>query len=275
MSLNLKKSNYSLLLIVMLTNIFQSYSQEESWETYIAQKEKGYMAVTVNMELKFSRPYYKNLLIVGTQTSKCLKNGYPKEEGLEDLYTFSDSIANIINKGTKYKLAGIITYQCAGFDVFYVKDTLGLRSNIDSFINKNYAKSKNYLVIEPDKKWVYYQDSLFPKQLSNDFFINHELLSHLFYQGDDFTKPQKIEHWIYFKREKRRQKFINKIQVLNFKVDSLSVKKGDYRPYELKISREDKLDPNSISVLTSMLKNLSNSMYGTYDGWGIKPTIKK
>ena len=274
MSFKFKKASYTLLSIVLLTNIFQTFSQEESWETYIAQKEKGYMAVTVNMELNFSRPYYKNLLIVGTQTSKCLKNGYPKEEGLEQLYTFSDSIANIVNKHTKNKLAGIITYQCAGFDVFYVKDTLGLRSNITSFIKKNYAKSKNYMVIEPDKRWAYYQDSLFPKQLSNDFFINQELLSHLFYQGDDFTKPQKIEHWLYFKREKRRQKFINKIQALNFKVDSLSVKKGDYRPYEIKISREDKLDPNSIAILTAMLKNLSSSMYGVYDGWGIKPTSK-
>jgi hypothetical protein len=274
MSFNSKKSNYTVLFIVLLTNIFQSFSQDESWETYIAQKEKGFMAVTVNMELNFSRPYYKNLLIIGTQTSKCLKNGYPKEEGLKKLYTFSDSIANIVNKHTKNRLAGIITYQCAGFDVFYVKDTLDLRSNITSFIKNNYAKSKNYLVIAPDKKWAYYQDSLFPKQLSNDFFINHELLSHLFYQGDNFTKPQKIEHWIYFKREKRRQKFIDKIQALNFKVDSLSFKKGDYTPYEVKILREDKLDPNSIAVLTAMLKNLSNSMYGTYDGWGIKPTLK-
>ena len=274
MSLIYKKSNYTLLFIVLLTNIFQSFSQEESWETYIAQKEKGFMAVTVNMELKFSRPYYKNLLIVGTQTSKCLKNGYPKEEGLEQLYTFSDSIATIVNKHTKNRLAGIITYQCVGFDIFYVKDTLDLRPNINTFIKNNYAKSKNYLVIAPDKKWVYYQDSLFPKQLSNDFFINHELLSQLFYQGDNFTKPQKIEHWIYFKREKRRQKFIDKIQALNFKVDSLSFKKSDYTPYELKISREDKLDPNAIAVLTAMLKNLSSSMYGTYDGWGIKPILK-
>lgn len=274
MSFKFKKASYTLLSIVLLTNIFQTFSQEESWETYIAQKEKGYKAVTVNMELNFSRPYYKNLLIVGTQTSKCLKNGYPKEEGLEQLYTFSDSIANIVNKHTKNKLAGIITYQCAGFDVFYVKDTLGLRSNITSFIKKNYAKSKNYMVIEPDKRWAYYQDSLFPKQLSNDFFINQELLSHLFYQGDDFTKPQKIEHWLYFKREKRRQKFINKIQVLNFKVDSLSIKKGAYLPYELKISREDSVSPESITKVTKMLKLLSKSFYGTYDGWGIKPTSK-
>jgi len=274
MSFKFKKASYTLLTIILLSNIFQAFSQDESWETYIAQKEKGFMAVTVNMELKFSRPYYKNLLIVGTQTSKCLKNGYPKEEGLKKLYTFSDSIANIINKHTKNKLAGIITYQCAGFDVFYVKDTIGLRSNINTFIKSNYANSKNYLVIEPDKKWAYYQDSLFPKQLSNDFFINHELLSHLFYQGDDFTKPQKIEHWVYFKREKRRQKFIDKIRVLNFKVDSLSFKKGDFMPYEIKISREDKLEPNAIAVLTAMLKNLSSSMYGTYDGWGIVPVAK-
>ena len=274
MLIHFKKASYLGLIIVFITNIFHANSQEESWETYITQKEKGYMAITVNMELNFTRPYYKNLLIVGTHTSKCYKNGYPKEEGLEKLYTFSDSIANIVNKHTKSKLAGVMTYQCAGFDVFYLKDTTGIKNDINSFINNNYASSKNYVVIETDKKWEYYQNSLFPKHLSNDFFMNQELLSQLFYEGNDFSKPYYVEHWIYFRKEKRRQKFINKIQVLNFKVDSLSIKKGAYLPYELKISREDSVSPESISKVTKMLKLLSQSFYGTYDGWGIKPTSK-
>ena len=79
-----KKSSYALLFIFLIGFSLQSYAQEESWETYIAKKDKGFMTVTVNMELNFARPNYKNLLIVGTHTSKCLKNDYPKEGGLEN-----------------------------------------------------------------------------------------------------------------------------------------------------------------------------------------------
>ena len=268
------KKKASLLIILFIGSLLFSQTQEESWETFITKKDKGFMAVTVNMEFHFTRPNYKNLLVVGTQTSKCLKNGYPKEEGLEKLYAFSDSIANIVGNSTRNKLAGILTYQCAGFDVFYVKDTIGLRKKINSFIGKNYSTSKNYVSIGRDKYWKYYQEHLFPKDISNDFFVNQEFISQLFYDGDALTDLRNVEHWIYFRKEKRRQKFIDKIQVLNFKVDSLKFVTNRNEHFELKISREDAVNPQTISEITALLKNLSRSFNGVYDGWGTEPILK-
>ncbi len=68
-------------------------AQEESWETYVKKVETNLMEVTVNMDLYFERPNYKNLLIVATKTKHCYKNGFPKPTGLEGFYTFSDSLA--------------------------------------------------------------------------------------------------------------------------------------------------------------------------------------
>lgn len=258
-----------LIFVFICSNILLSFAQKESWEDYIINKTKGPMAITVNMNYSKS-PNYKNLLIVGTYTSKCFKNGYPNETGLEKLYAFSDSIANVIGKVTKSRLAGIITYQCTGFDIFYVKDTIGLREKLSTFMSTNYNTSKNYLEIKTDKKLSYLTNFLLPNDFSNDFFVNHDLLTDLVYNGDDLTKPRKMDHWLYFREEKRRQMFIDLIEVLNFKIDSTKYEKGAHYPFALKISRVDSLSPEFITELTSLLKKFSNNLHGIYAGWSVE-----
>lgn len=257
-----------LLLTLILIFLTVSINAQENWESYIVEKDKGPMAISLNMKYDYARPNYKNLLITGRHTSKCYKNGYPNEEGLETLYVFSDSIANTIDEVTKNRLVGIITYQCSGFDIFYVKDTTNLRDKITDQIKTNFKKSKSYLQLEADKKWKYYHDSLFPKDLSEEFFINHDFLTGLVYNGDKLQQPRKITHWFYFRNEKKRKRFIGKIRALDFTVDSLNFKKKrDYNRYELQVSRKDSITPKSISKLTRALREFANILYAEYDGW--------
>lgn len=255
------------LFSILLFFTLAIYAQEEYWESYIVQKEKGPMAISVHMKYKYARPNYKNLLIVGTHTTKCNKNGYPTEQGLEKMYTFSDSIANIIDGLTKNRLVGIITYQCSGFDIFYVKDTLNLRNDIISFIKDKYANSKNYFQLENDRKWKYYLESLYPEDDSEEFFINHELLTSLVYAGDKLTTPRKVTHWFYFYREKHRKKFIDKIKALEFTVDSLNFRRKRENKYELQVSRKDSIYPKAISKLTKILTDFGKLLRAEYDGW--------
>ena len=274
----------SLLTILIIFLSGTTYAQD-NWETYLIKKEKGLMSVSVNMDLNIAKPNYKNLLIVGVNTRKCLQNGYPDPDGLEELYTFSDSIANAIDEITKSRLAGIITYQCTGLDVFYVKDTLNLRQKLQETIDKNFSQSKNYTVIERDKKWDYYQNNLYPKDLSEDFFINQDFLRQLVEEGDDLTEPRELKHWVYFYNPKKREKFIDGIKNLEFAIDSVNYKKdkkfidvqNSYYsskvksyPLEVKISRKDSIDPSSISKLTNMLKTFAKTLNGKYDGWGFE-----
>lgn len=266
--------NITVFLLISLLSGFLFAQQEINWETYIIQKEKGPMAITVNMDLNYARPNYKNLLMVGINTTKCQKNGYPTEEGLNKMYKVSDSIAGILETLTKNRLTGIITYQCAGFDIFYLKDTMGVRSELDSFFAKQYPTSKKYLELAYDRNWEYYKNSLYPKKLEEDFFYNHEYLNQLVIKGDDLVQARKVIHYIYFKREKRRQKFVDKIKVLNFQVVSQKYNKGQDLPFELEIVRNDHIDPEAIATLTKTLMGLSRSSYGVYDGWGVEPKVK-
>ena len=122
------------------------YSQSD-WVNYLVEKEKGLMSVHVDLGLNYIKPTYKNLLIVGSKCDDCMSNGFPNKGGLDQLYTFSDSLSLAIKRVTNNKLVGILTYQCYGFDVFYVKDTTNLRKEINNMIFDNFSQTKTHISI--------------------------------------------------------------------------------------------------------------------------------
>ena len=272
----MKNRKYLTLVLLFLT-LLKGYSQnsKEDWVTFVSKKNKGMMTVLVNLQYDYAKPNYKNVLIVGTHINNCYKNGYPKSQGLENIYSFSDSIATIISQHTKNRLAGIITYQCTGFDIYYVKDTLQIRSAIQHYFDRDYKKSKNYLVIERDKKWKYYKENLLPKNdWTDDYFMNQDLLSQLVSEGDNLALARKVSHWINFTKAKKRQQFIKKIKEFKFTIDSLSFKKETKSPFVVKISIQDNLIPSNLLKITALVKLIAKSTSGTYDGWGAEPVIE-
>lgn len=228
------------------------------------------MTVTVDLDFNDFKPNYKNLLIVGANFKGCLKNGFPKEKGLKKLYTFSDSVALVLDRLTKNKLVGIITYQCVGLDVYYVKDTLNIRNAFNKLVEKHFNKSQNYLIITRDKNWDYYYKNLYPINVSNDYFLNQEYLIELANKGDALTGLRRVEHWMSFNSVKNRTKFIENVKSLNFSIDSVQTKKNNKYLYKLMISRKDSVYPEYINNLTSLLKTLTHTSKGVYGGWGIE-----
>ncbi len=214
------------------------------------------------------------MLIVGAQFNKCLKNGFPTEDGLEDVFTFSDSTAIIIDKTTPNKLVGFLTYQCMGFDVFYVKDTVGLRDELTKVLEKNFSNRRPYIEIRRDKSWDYYRNYLYPRDFSAEFLIDQDYLHDLVLQGDDLKGLRKVNHWLYFKNVEKRNLFGKKMKKLDFSLDSIAYKKDKALPYELTISRKDSIVPISVYKLTFMLRSFSASMSGQYDGWSTEVISK-
>ena len=186
-----------LFALIALPNFAQNSAQD--WATFIRQKDKGPMVITSNLFYNFvGRPNYKHLLIVGTTSRNCKKNGYPDELGLSKFYMLSDSIAVKLDQLTKKRLVGIVTYQCSGLDVYYIKDTTGVKNTLKSYLEYNYALSKNYLLLKYDKKWKYYKENLVPKDVSDRFFINHDFLNQLVIDGDNLEGKRELTHWVNF-----------------------------------------------------------------------------
>lgn len=123
-------------------------------------------------------------------------------------------------------------------------------------------------MLQYDKKWKYYNESLVPKDLSHSFFTNYEFITHLVTEGDKLSEERKISHYINFKDDKRRQRFINRVKTFKFAVDSTSFNKESRYKYELIISRKDKATPDVIMKLTDELSKLALLYVAVYDGWG-------
>ena len=250
-----------------------SFAQDD-WIEFVTMKKQGVMSITLDLSLDLVKPNYKNLLVVGGQFPKCLKNGFPSEEGLEDVLSVSDSAAIIIDKITPNRLVGFITYQCMGFDIFYVKDTVGLRSELTRMFKSNFSKIKPYVEIKRDKSWDYYHNYLYPQDFSAEFLVDQDYLHDLVLQGDDLKGLRKVNHWIYFKDVEKRNRLSKTIKKLEFSLDSIAYKKDKSLPYQLTVSRQDSIDPFSIYKLTTMLRSLSVSSKGQYDGWSTEVISK-
>ncbi len=253
--------------IILFMSAASNILAQEDWVEYVIIKDKGVMSVSLDLRLDLYRPKYKNLLVVGSRFNKCLKNGFPTEDSLNDIFTFSDSTSVLIDKMTPNRLAGFMTYQCMAFDIYYVKDTTGLRNEMTKLIKKKFDPRQTYILIERDKSWDYYRNFLYPRDFSSEFLIDQNYLHDLVLQGDDLKGLRKVNHWVYFKGIKNRNLFGEKLKKLKFSLDSIAYRKERGFPYELKVSRQDSIDPASIYRLTSMLRVLAFSMNGEYDGW--------
>ena len=94
------KDYYYLPILLLFLSISGPSFAQDDWIDYITVKDKGVMSVSLDLSLDLSRPRYNNLLLVGGQFIKCMDNGFPTEEGLQDLLTFSDSTAMAIDEIT-------------------------------------------------------------------------------------------------------------------------------------------------------------------------------
>ncbi len=259
-------------LIFLIFNGNMIFSQSD-WVNYLAERDLGLMSVHVDLGLNYIKPNYKNLLIVGSKFEGCMANGFPNDNGMNELYTFSDSLSQVVKRVTKSKLVGVLTYQCYGFDVFYVKDTANLREEINRMISDNFKSPDSYITIKNDRKWNYYYENIFPTNAPNDFFVDHEYLTEMVAQGDDLKEERLVTHWLKFRKEKRMLKFVNEVKNLKFNVDSLYAGKDVMYPFEVELSRKDKVNPESINILTNTLKVLAMKMGGQYEGWGTEVKI--
>ncbi|MCB0473332.1 MAG: DUF695 domain-containing protein [Flavobacteriaceae bacterium] len=263
-----KRLPKTLIYFTLLCTSLTAMAQDEPWwVNYLVEKDSSFMGVTINMDYQYARPSYKNLLLVGSSTEKCYQNGFPTGQGLEDFYKFSDATAPVVDSLTKNSLVGIITYKCTGIDVYYVKDTTNLRSSLSALIKKDFSGAQNYIFIENDKKWDYYK-RIYPGEVNDNFLMNQSFLNQLAYEGDDLGKQRKVSHWAYFKNDKNRSKFIDKIQVLDFKVDTTRFIVNKNLPFEVELSRTDSITPRNIEDITKLLTSLSLAYKGVYDGWG-------
>ena len=95
---------------------------------------------------------------------------------------------------------------------------------------------------------------------------NEKVLAKLQEAGDKLDKERLVDHWFYFSNAKSRNSFILYAKAKGFKIESKEMRDGA-KPFQLHISRVDKVDLPSISKLTLELRREARKYDGDYDGW--------
>lgn len=254
-------------LLLKCGNLF---GQEDVWDVYMAKYEKGAGTTVLNMSLKAHAPFIQfPFLVITGVGSPIWNNGLPGQKDFQKLYAISDSVKQALGNSASSILAGTFTYNGERLDFYYVSDTIGLREKLIYCYQKNAGDLIPVVRIKADEKWENYLQFLYPNEETQEYMSNEKILLKLNSAGDDLTKERKVDHWLYFSSENDRKCFIQYATQLNFAIESHDKIDRGTLPYQLQISRIEKLEISSISQLTLALRKQAILCKGEYDGWEI------
>lgn len=257
------------VLICILLYAVKAFTQEENWDVYMAQYEKGVGSTVINMSLKAKAPIkqFPYLLKAGVTLIHCDQEGLPVKVEFETLYQISDSVKQIIDAATKNKFSGTFSYLCERTDYYYVNDTTELRKLIMAAFKSYFPNYQYAVTIKADEDWKAYLTFLYPNEETLQFMSDEKVILNLNKEGDDLSKPRQVDHWLYFKTATDRDNFIAYAISEKFKVENKQFLKDAVLKYQLQISRKDFVNMAAISKLTSELRKKAVALNGNYDGW--------
>ena len=257
-------------LLILLLVPLASFAQEEAWDVYIAQYEKGPGSTVLNMSLKQEAPIktLPFLLKTGVKFNDCSTDGLPEQGEFAWLNLISEAAGLVVRRHTETALAGTFTYQCERNDYYYVSDTAGIRDALMKMYASRFPKYTPLVTIKKDENWEAYLTFLYPNEETQEFMGNSKVLMELQKAGDKLEKERQVDHWIYFATESDRKCFIAYCTANKFKIESQeTLKDSKPMPFKLQISRPDKIDLPSINKLTLELRRQAAKCKGDYDGW--------
>jgi hypothetical protein len=257
------------LLLCLLLFPFITVAQEEQWDVYLAQYEKGPGSIVLNMSLKEVAPMKTNpfILVTGVKFKDCLKDGMPTKNEFTNLYKVSDAVNKLLTHATKIIFAGTFTYQCERLDYFYIPDTVGIRDRLNKLYSKSFPNYESYISIKHDANWEAYLSFLFPNEEILNYMGDQKVVLQLQQAGDKLEKERQVDHWIYFDTDKDMECFIRYASANKFKIASKGRTEQGPQKYKLQIARTDKVDLGSINKITSELRSEATKCKGDYDGW--------
>jgi len=241
---------------------------DEQWDVYMAQYEKGVSSTVINMGLKNKAPdkNYRFLLSTGVHFNDCTNDGFPSQAEFQKLYVVSDSVKRLVDLIVSNIMAGTFTYQCDRKDYYYIKDTSNIRQKLSALYKKQFPEFQFIINIREDALWETYLTFLYPNEETREYMSNEKVVAKLQEAGDKLDKERLTDHWLYFPDAKSRDSFIVYAKTKGFKIESKEMR-GGAKPFQVHISRVDKVDLPHISKLTLELRREAGKYNGDYDGW--------
>jgi hypothetical protein len=242
---------------------------EGDWDIYMATYQDGPGSTVFNKSLKQGAPYsdLPYLLKAGVHFTGCSGEGLPEQERFSKLYEISDSVSAYMDRLLENRLAGTFTYQCSRTDYYYIKDTANIRKKLEAAFEEHFKGEHLIIEIKADAEWKAYLEFLYPNEETQDYMENLKVVMRLHNDGDSLKAARQVDHWAYFANELDRENFRNYVIGKGFKIEEkFKSERADFS-FGLKFSRADKVDINSICIVTRDLRQQAKKFQGDYDGW--------
>ncbi|HNO76436.1 MAG TPA: DUF695 domain-containing protein [Phycisphaerae bacterium] len=115
-----------------------------------------------------------------------------------------------------------------------------------------------------DPEWSYYRNFLYPDAERFRWMKDKWVVQNLIKNGDSLVQSRRVDHWVFFEDESALDKFASAADSLGFGVESSDTVEDRL---VLQIHRVDKVDLESIHLVTEQLHRLADDHGGEYDGW--------
>ena len=253
--------------------IRENYGEIEDWGVYFCRWfDEQPACVRVNLalallEFELNVKYTKRI-----QLSVMLKNpdenGFPIKEEEETLYQIEDLLDSII-KEKEGILAGFLRWDKRLSIFAYVEDEKGYEEAFTVALKEQFPDYEYKFWVDEDKEWETYFNALYPDKYNYQGILNNKLIYQIQMDGDTMV-PRVLEHCLYFKTQKARKEFLEKVETEGFRriderADEVVDETNEY-PYQIVVGRED--DFRNANSVTWYLMESAEELEGYYDGWG-------
>lgn len=250
-------------------NTTNQANHKEEWGFYFSNVDDIIGSFYIDLGLGKVAPINDkpNLVWVSLQMSNPREDGLSSNEEFETLKSIEDRLQDFILAKHSAIYAGRLTTGGRRDFYFYMGDT----TLHDKTISEAMVAFPSYAFdfgIKRDDKWDQYFQFMYPNPAQYQSIQNRRVIDNLEERGDPLSKERPVDHWIFFKTETDKQKFLLDISDEGFSIvtDDHDKSLGE-KPYRLHISRVDKVDYESVDNYVLHLWELAEQCNGEYDGW--------
>lgn len=244
-------------------------THEEDWAVYFStvnENQIGSILVDLGysdvapIETKFE------LITITTFMNDSTGDGLSSAEESETLNKIEDYFIDLIVSKDEAIYVGRLKYDGKILSYFYCENTNDFENTFTKIKNQHpdYRFEFN---IKKEKDWRAYFEVLYPSEFEMQVIQNGRVIENLEEHGDKLEKERQVDHWIYFRSASDRENFLDAIKEKHFEIvnkDEISIEET---PFQLQISRIDKVDYESANEYVMYLWQKSQEFNGDYDGW--------
>ena len=259
--------NKSLLTLFALLICSLIFAQEETWENYMTNLEKGPASVSVRMDLSETAPIerYSYILMTGFVYDKLSKDGLPAQGNFDEIYTLTDSLDVRLNRFSTTKYVGSLNYNYQRIQYYYLSDFEGVQDLLNGFYKEFFPGKEPYIEIKEDPNWAYYLEFLYPKDRTMDDMNDTNMIKILKNAGDNLTSPREVKHRIAFFTDAEKQAFLSELLPEGFSEQADPNTATDYFP--LVLVKDHAVDANTIREIAGRLRSVAKKHNGQYESW--------